>query len=89
MRIAAGLATTSMRRASSGSDAVPVVDQDVRREVEHLIGLLEATLPANPSNPRNAPIENALRGDLVSYFKGLELALTANEELLRLLQTGE
>jgi len=41
-------------------------------EIDNLIQILEAKIPANPNSPANQRLEKALQKDLASYFKSLE-----------------
>lgn len=42
------------------------------QELDDLISLLEASIPANPSSPQNVKLANALERDLKKYFANLE-----------------
>lgn len=45
------------------------------QELEDLVTLLEAHLPASPVDPGNDRLESGLQGDLRRYFLALEKAL--------------
>ena len=42
------------------------------KELDDLISLLEASIPANPSSPQNIKLANDLEKDLKKYFSNLE-----------------
>ena len=44
------------------------------QEIDHLIGLLEARLPANPRAPENVGKAERLERKVRAYFKALEQA---------------
>ena len=46
----------------------------VLAELDSLIALLEAEIPANPESPKNVKQEKRLQAELVKYFKKLEQA---------------
>ena len=41
-------------------------------ELDEIIQLLEAEIPANPNSPKNLRQKDALRREMVKYFKKLE-----------------
>ena len=43
-------------------------------EIDSIIFLLEAQIPANPNSPKNQKLEKRLERELVDYFKSLEQA---------------
>ena len=43
-------------------------------ELDKLINLLEAEIPANPNSPQNVKLRNRLEGELAKYFKSLDSA---------------
>ena len=45
------------------------------KELDELITCLEATIPANPSSPKNIKLADALEKDMQKYFKQLEDAV--------------
>ncbi len=45
--------------------------KEVLREVNELIALLEAEIPANPSSPKNLRLRKRLEGDMAKYFNSL------------------
>jgi len=42
------------------------------KELDELISLLEATIPANPESPKNVKLADELEKDLKKYFDKLE-----------------
>jgi hypothetical protein len=42
------------------------------KELDDVIDLLEASIPANPSSPQNIKLANDLEKDLKKYFGNLE-----------------
>lgn len=57
------------------TEAVITVDleavMEARRELDELIQLLEATIPANPNSPPNQRLQQRLQRSLAEYFKSL------------------
>ncbi len=47
----------------------------VLRQVESLLQILEAEIPANPEDPRNQKLTRSLQRDMVAYFDALEDAI--------------
>jgi len=45
------------------------------KELDELIAVLEATIPANPNSPKNVKLADELEKDLKKYFKELEGAV--------------
>jgi len=45
------------------------------KELDELIAVLEAEIPANPNSPKNQKLSDALERDLQKYFGKLEKAL--------------
>ena len=45
------------------------------KELDDLIAVIEAKIPANPSSPQNQKLADALEQDLQKYFDKLEAAL--------------
>jgi len=45
------------------------------QELDEIIALLEANIPANPESPKNKKLADALEKDLQKYFKSLEDAV--------------
>ena len=43
-------------------------------ELDSILRLLEATIPANPNSPKNQRLEKGLEKELAKYFKDLEQA---------------
>jgi len=42
------------------------------KELDELIAVLEAEIPANPGSPKNIRLANSLERELVKYFNKLE-----------------
>jgi hypothetical protein len=45
------------------------------KELDDLIAVLEATIPANPSSPQNVKLANELEKDVKKYFSKLEMLI--------------
>ena len=45
------------------------------KEIDELIALLEAQIPANPNSPKNKKLADALEKDMQKYFKQLQDAI--------------
>lgn len=52
---------------------------EVVSELDCLIQLLEAQIPANPNSPKNRRRRNRLQGDIAKYFRSLEDAFPYSE----------
>lgn len=48
-------------------------------ELDEIINLLEAQIPANPASPKNVRKAKSLEKDMTKYFKGLEQAFPYSE----------
>ena len=52
---------------------------ELKAELDTIIRILEAKLPANISSPENQKLENALKSDMAEYFSALDETLPINE----------
>lgn len=52
--------------------------EQVLSELDGVLGLLEARLPANPGSEENQKLVKSLEADMQAYFKGLDMAIDWN-----------